>query len=83
MKPHQAARRRFLLPPRARLAAELLASAVLVTVALTGCAAAPAPTPGPTLPPVAGGLVVHLGGAYDPPVGVEIVARDSTEAPAP
>lgn len=55
---------------------------MLATVALTGCATAPAPTPGLTLPPVGGGLDYQLGGAYDPPAGVAIVARDSTEEPA-
>lgn len=83
MKPHQAARRRFLLPGQPGRGARLLASAVLVALAATGCAAAePAGTTGLALPPVGGGLDYQLGGAYPPPAGVEIVARDSTEAPA-
>ena len=55
----------------------LLAGVLLL--ALTGCAA---PLSGPALPPVGGGLDYQLGGAYDPPAGVEIVVRDSTEQPA-
>lgn len=83
MKPHQAARRRFLLPGRPGRGARLLASAVLVALTVTGCAAAaPDGTTGLALPPVGGGLDYQLGGAYPPPAGVEIVARDSTEAPA-
>jgi hypothetical protein len=35
------------------------------------------------LPPPNGLLDYQLGGAYAPPTGVEIVARDRTEAPAP
>ena len=55
----------------------LLAGVLLL--ALTGCAA---PLSGPALPPVGGGLDYQLGGAYDPPAGVDIVVRDSTEQPA-
>lgn len=35
------------------------------------------------LPPVDAPFDYQLGGAYDPPSGVEIVARDRTESPAP
>ncbi len=35
------------------------------------------------LPPTNGGLDYQLGGAYPPPAGVTIVARDRTAAPAP
>ena len=65
--------------------ARALLPAALLALALAGCAGAqPAASgPGPALPPVGGGLDYQLGGAYDPPDGVTIVARDSTEAPAP
>lgn len=35
------------------------------------------------LPPPDGGLDYQLGGAYEPPAGVQIVSRDRNEAPAP
>ncbi len=54
----------------------LLTSMVVGTaVVLTSCASAP------SLPPPGGRFDYQLGGAYDPPAGVEIVARDRT-APA-
>jgi hypothetical protein len=65
-----------------------LAPVLLLATALAGCAsttampAAGTPAAGPALPPAAGGLDYQLGGAYDPPAGVDIVVRDSTEAPA-
>jgi hypothetical protein len=42
------------------------------------------PSMGPDvdLPPPDGGLDYQLGGAYDPPEGVQIVSRDRNEAPA-
>jgi len=53
-------------------------AAVLALLLLSGCAAAPGSTPFP-----AGALADYqLGGAYDPPEGVTVVARDSTEEPA-
>ncbi|WP_130176643.1 endo alpha-1,4 polygalactosaminidase [Cryobacterium sp. SO1] len=55
---------------------------VLVGLALSGCAAGPASASGPMPPPVGGGLDYQLGGAYDPPDGVDIVVRDSTDEPA-
>lgn len=55
---------------------------VLVGLALSGCASGPAPASGPVPPPVGGGLDYQLGGAYDPPAGVDIVVRDSTDEPA-
>jgi hypothetical protein len=65
-------------------------------MALSGCVAAtdpsavetaPSATPGSheavvTLPPASGGLDYQLGGGYEPPAGVTIVARDSTDTPA-
>ncbi len=51
---------------------------VLIALALSGCAAQPAFT----LPPAGGAPDYQLGGAYDPPTGVEMVARDRTEEPA-
>jgi len=56
-------------------------SGVLVALALSGCAAGP-PASAPVPPPVGGGLDYQLGGAYDPPAGVDIVVRDSTDEPA-
>jgi hypothetical protein len=55
---------------------------LLVGVTLAGCAAVPSQASGPALPPVGGGLDYQLGGAYDPPAGVDIVVRDSTDEPA-
>jgi hypothetical protein len=56
---------------------------VLVAMLATGCASG-APEPARIAPPpVGGGLDYQLGGAYEPPAGVDIVARDSTESPAP
>ena len=63
----------------------LLVTALLPVLLLGGCAApAPGPTPSvaPALPPVGAGLDYQLGGVYDPPAGVGIVVRDSTESPA-
>jgi hypothetical protein len=64
-----------------------------VLLALTACASAPAPVPSvwPTstasaqiaLPPAGANPDYQLGGAYDPPDGVAIVARDRTADPAP
>ncbi len=56
-----------------------LAAAVLL---IAGCAAeAPYDPPGgPQLPPAGAALDYQLGGAYDPPDGVEIVARDRSAA---
>jgi Glycoside-hydrolase family GH114 len=57
----------------------------------TSAPATSVPTPSPanspdgarTLPPTAGAADYQLGGAYAPPAGVTVVARDSTEQPAP
>jgi hypothetical protein len=48
---------------------------------LAGCGASPADH-GIPLPPPGVAFDYQLGGAYDPPPGVEVVARDSTEEPA-
>ncbi|MEO3766241.1 endo alpha-1,4 polygalactosaminidase [Streptomyces sp. B5E4] len=37
----------------------------------------------PALPPPGAGLDYQIGGAYDPPPGVEVVVRDRGDAPAP
>ncbi|MCU1446167.1 MAG: Secreted protein [Cryobacterium sp.] len=58
---------------------------VLVTALLLGSCAAPAPAAPaapPALPPAGVGLDYQLGGAYDPPAGVGVIVRDSTESPA-
>jgi len=82
--PQVAARRRSRVN-RVRPAGVIL-PAVLAALMLAGCAnsvsSPPATSSGVALPPVGGGLDYQLGGAYDPPAGVSIVARDSTEAPA-
>lgn len=68
-------------------------SAVLTAVLIGGCgpAGTTAPNrdaegtttaPAVTLPPD-GGFDYQLGGAYDPPDGTTVVARDATQAPAP
>ncbi len=53
-----------------------LALAAAVVLALAGCASAPAVFPGGAI------ADYQIGGAYDPPEGVTVVARDSTEQPA-
>lgn len=74
-----------------------LLAALTAAVLAAGCTAQPAPqetSPTPTstasgiseptitLPPT-GGFDYQLGGAYEPPPGTAIVARDSTALPAP
>ena len=61
------------------------ASALVALVALVvgGAAVACVPPPDPvSLPPANAGFDYQLGGAYAPPAGVEVVARDRTDAPA-
>ena len=60
----------------------VLVGVALLGVALSGCAAGPPPASAPVPPPAGGGLDYQLGGAYDPPAGVDIVVRDSTDEPA-
>lgn len=48
----------------------------------TGCAADSAPPTGVQLPPTSGAVDYQLGGAYEPPDGVNVVARDRTDPPA-
>jgi hypothetical protein len=55
----------------------VLSGAVVLALGVSGCTATPL-----TLPPVGAGLDYQLGGAYDPPAGVGIVVRDSTDPPA-
>ncbi|WP_104165894.1 endo alpha-1,4 polygalactosaminidase [Cryobacterium sp. N22] len=57
-------------------------AAALVALAVSGCAAGPPTASAPVPPPVGGGLDYQLGGAYDPPTGVDVVVRDSTDEPA-
>ena len=59
-------------------------AAVLVVLAIAaGSAMACVPPPDPvSLPPANAGFDYQLGGAYAPPAGVEVVARDRTDAPA-
>lgn len=63
---------------RIRPAAAVLIAAVLL---LAGCAAPEQPTASDGFPAGAG-VDYQLGGAYPPPAGVGIVARDSTAEPA-
>jgi len=77
------------MPRRRGALATGLAAAVAVQLAIGGCAAAPPTSGTPSDPgsapgfPIGAAVDYQLGGAYDPPDGVGIVARDSTEAPAP
>ncbi|MDJ1113124.1 endo alpha-1,4 polygalactosaminidase [Microbacterium dauci] len=59
-----------------------VAALAAVALLLTGCAAQPPHDPpgGIPLPPVGGDLDYQLGGAYNPPEGVEIVGRDRAAA---
>lgn len=54
------------------------AALLLMILTVSGCAAEPAIT----LPPAGAAPDYQLGGAYDPPAGVEIVARDRQAQPA-
>ncbi len=56
-----------------------LAALVVLTLALTACAA---PQGGPAAFPAGAVADYQLGGAYPPPAGVTVVTRDSLEAPA-
>ncbi|KOT39442.1 hypothetical protein ADK41_14255 [Streptomyces caelestis] len=74
-------------PPARRLPSPLAVAAVLLPFLVTACTGG---TPGdgqgagrPVLPPVHAGFDYQLGGAYTPPDGVDIVARDHTASPAP
>ena len=78
----RAARRRVSSVRHAGRGGPALAAALIIVLVLTGCASAAPPPPALALPPVGGGLDYQLGGAYDPPAGVDIVVRDSTAAPA-
>jgi hypothetical protein len=61
----------------------LLALGTAVALVLCGCATPPPDgNPDRVLPPAGGAFDYQLGGSYDPPAGVEVVARDSTEKPA-
>jgi len=67
-----------------RRASAALAAAAIAAATLAGCAATES-TPdanAPALPPAGGALDYQLGGAYDPPAGVQIVARDRAASPA-
>ncbi|MEO5534092.1 MAG: endo alpha-1,4 polygalactosaminidase [Pseudolysinimonas sp.] len=63
-----------------------LTIAAILALALGGCATTSAPTADPQngirLPPAGVGFDYQLGGPYDPPAGVVVVARDSTVEPA-
>ena len=76
-----ARRRRALTPASLRRSGWVTVGIVTLLAGLTACAPSSA-DPAVALPPVGGGLDYQLGGAYDPPAGVDIVVRDSTAAPA-
>ena len=59
------------------------AVAIIAMLALAGCAGDGAATDAVKLPPTGVHADYQLGGAYEPPAGVGIVARDRTAAPAP
>lgn len=67
------------------ISAAAATGALVSVLVLSGCAAADSGTrasPAITLPPAGGAPDYQLGGAYDPPDGVEIVARDRGAQPA-
>ncbi|WP_404815255.1 endo alpha-1,4 polygalactosaminidase [Streptomyces thermolineatus] len=73
--------------PRARLprgVPSAAGAAVLATVVLapTACAPPSAPAPAVVLPPAGAVFDYQLGGAYPPPAGTEVVARDRAAEPA-
>lgn len=70
-------------PTRARTRVLQALLSATVIIALTPCTASPPPQPTPALPPAGGTPDYQLGGAYAPPPGVSIVARDRSDAPAP
>jgi hypothetical protein len=59
------------------------AAACLVTLALTGCGAGSGAAGVVEAPPPGAAFDYQLGGAYPPPAGVQVVARDATLPPAP
>lgn len=60
-----------------------LAAAVVVAFTLSGCSTLPWDGhPARYLPPSDTAFDYQLGGGYEPPTGVGVVARDSTDAPA-
>lgn len=61
-----------------------MVSTVLAAASMVGCAAETPATPPSSvrLPPVAAAPDYQLGGAYDPPAGVGVAARDRTVEPA-
>jgi len=67
--------------PRRRGALAIgIAAAMTAVLAMGGCATTPSDD---AAFPTGAAVDYQLGGAYDPPEGVGIVARDSTEHPAP
>ena len=74
---------------RAQVAAAAVALAVSATTAVLITANADQPTPNTdvrvesTLPPAHAGFDYQIGGAYEPPAGVEVVSRDHGDEPAP
>lgn len=65
-----------------RVRAAAAAVVVVTMTVLTGCVSAEPDGPEVALPPAGAGFDYQLGGAYDPPPGAEVVARDSTAEPA-
>ncbi len=60
--------------------AAALALLALLVIGTGAAACVPPPVPA-TLPPANAGFDYQLGGTYPPPAGVEVVARDRTDAP--
>ncbi len=59
----------------------LLAPGIAAVLLLAACSHAE-PVPGIPLPPAGAAFDYQLGGAYDPPAGVAVVARDATAEPS-
>lgn len=62
----------------------LLSAALATSAVLAACSSAATPLPAPswTPPPARTAPDYQLGGAYDPPAGVDVVARDRPAPPA-
>ncbi|MFE5602127.1 endo alpha-1,4 polygalactosaminidase [Streptomyces coelicoflavus] len=68
---------------RKPLLAGLGATAVLVTAAALVPGSTPAEAAAYSPPPAHAGFDYQIGGAYNPPAGVEVVSRDHSASPAP
>ncbi|RNF92758.1 endo alpha-1,4 polygalactosaminidase [Streptomyces botrytidirepellens] len=69
--------------PAAHRRPAIIGALVLAVVALSGCGTTTTNEPKVKLPPVGAAWDYQIGGAYEPPKGVEIVSRDRADDPAP